>query len=91
MSLFYLTKYTVIYIIKWKCYQVRSGGCPLNRGTEPSVYINGLRKKIQNSKGGMLVMVTFELLFSFSLVLATFTGGAYTLGYTIGKLSSKRK
>ena len=36
-------------------------------------------------------MVTFELLFSFSLVLATFTGGAYTLGYTIDKLSSKRK
>ena len=33
-------------------------------------------------------MVTFELLFSFSLVLATFTGGAYTLGYTIGKLST---
>ena len=35
-----------------KCYQVRSGGCPLIRGTEPSVYINGLLKKIQNSKGG---------------------------------------
>lgn len=36
-------------------------------------------------------MVTFELLFSFSLVLATFTGGAYALGFTIGKLSGKRK
>ena len=36
-------------------------------------------------------MVTIELLFSFSLVLATFTSGSYVLGYTIGKLSSKRK
>lgn len=36
-------------------------------------------------------MVTVEILFSFSLVLATFAGGAYALGYTIGKLSSKRK
>lgn len=36
-------------------------------------------------------MVTVEILFSFSLVLATFTGGAYALGFTIGKLSCKRK
>ena len=36
-------------------------------------------------------MVTVELLFSFSIVLATVAGGAYALGYTIGKLSSKRK
>lgn len=36
-------------------------------------------------------MVTIEILFSFTLVLATFTGGAYVLGYTIGKLSSKQK
>ena len=83
------------YLTRWynkdKALLKTVDGCPLIRGTEPSVYINGLRKKIQNSKGGMLVMVTFELLFSFSLVLATFTGGAYTLGYTIGKLSSKRK
>ena len=37
-------------------------------------------------------MVTVELLFSFSIVLATIAGGAYALGYTIGKLSAgKRK
>lgn len=36
-------------------------------------------------------MVTIETLFSFSIVLATVAGGAYALGYTIGKLSSKRK
>lgn len=36
-------------------------------------------------------MVTFETLFSFLIVLATFTGGAYALGFTIGKISSKRK
>ena len=36
-------------------------------------------------------MVTFELLFSFSLVLVTFTSGTYALGFTIGKLYGKRK
>ena len=36
-------------------------------------------------------MVTFELLFSFSIVLTTVAGGAYALGFAIGKLSGKRK
>lgn len=36
-------------------------------------------------------MVTFDLLFSFSLVLVAVAGGSYSLGYTIGRLSSKRK
>lgn len=66
------------------------GGCPLARGTEPSDYINIFYER-NNRKGGMLEMVTIEILFSFTLVLATFTGGAYALGYTIGKLSIKRK
>lgn len=79
---------------------------PSSRGTEPSVYIDIFHRiylkhfiNVQESfmhkkyivKGGLLEMVTIEILFSFSLVLATFTGGAYALGYTIGKLSSKRK
>ncbi len=36
-------------------------------------------------------MVTFDLLFSFSLVLIAIAGGAYTLGFSIGTLSGKRK
>ena len=36
-------------------------------------------------------MVTFDLLFSFSLVLIAIVGGAYSLGYAMGKLSGKRK
>lgn len=79
---------------------------PSSGGTEPSVYIDIFRRRywkhfvsVQKSfmykkyivKGGLLEMVTIEILFSFSIVLATFTGGAYALGYTIGKLSSKRK
>ena len=36
-------------------------------------------------------MVTFDSLFNFSLVLIAIAGGSYSLGFTMGKLSSKRK
>ncbi len=36
-------------------------------------------------------MVTIDMIFNYSLVLIAIAGGAYTIGYTIGKLSSKRK
>lgn len=36
-------------------------------------------------------MVTFELLFNYSLVLIAIAGGSFSLGITIGKLLSKRK
>ena len=35
-------------------------------------------------------MVTIDILLSFIIVLATVASGAYALGYTIGKLSSKK-
>ena len=82
------------YLTRWynkdKALLKTVDGCPLIRGTEPSIYIDDFYGR-KLSKGGMLVMVTVEILFSFSLVLATVAGGAYALGFTIGKLSSKRK
>jgi len=36
-------------------------------------------------------MVTFETLYAFSAILCSIAGGAYALGFHMGKLSAKQK